>query len=155
MKIKMEIDENLTEDEIVIRCRTFNDDTVVIQKKIAELVNTGMQLEVSKGDTDYFLTLDEILFFETATGFVAVHTAKDIFETKQKLYELEELLPGSFMRVSKSTIINTAKIRSISKNITGASAVEFAGSIKKAYVSRNYIKALMEKLEEKRLKKNE
>ena len=36
------------------------------------------------------------------------------------------------MRVSKSTIINTAKIRSISKkNITGASAVEFAGSIKR------------------------
>ena len=104
-----------------------------------------------KQKSEYLLTLGEILFLETADSFVAVHTAKDIFETKQKLYELEELLPGSFMRVSKSTIINTAKIRSISKNITGASAVEFAGSIKKAYVSRNYIKAL----KEKRLKKNE
>ena len=153
MKIKMEIDENLTEDEIVIRCRMFNDDTVVIQKKIAELVNTGMQLEVSKGDTDYFLTLDEILFFETATGFVAVHTADSIFETKNRPYELEELLPGSFLRVSKSTILNTSKIRAIHKNITGASEVEFAKSNKKVFVSRNYFKILMSKLEEKRVQK--
>lgn len=151
----MEIDQNITEDELVIRCGSLSDDVIILQKQIIEAMNTKMQLHVMKQKSEYLLTLGEILFLETADSFVAVHTAKDIFETKQKLYELEELLPGSFMRVSKSTIINTAKIRSISKNITGASAVEFAGSIKKAYVSRNYIKALMEKLEEKRLKKNE
>ena len=39
--------------------------------------------------------------------------------------------------------------------VLGLSKGADAGSIKKAYVSRNYIKALMEKLEEKRLKKNE
>ena len=44
-----------------------------------------------KQKSEYLLTLGEILFLETADSFVAVHTAKDIFETKQKLYELEEL----------------------------------------------------------------
>lgn len=56
------------------------------------------------------------------------------------------------MRVSKSTIINLSEIRSIRKNITGASEVEFNGTMKKAYVSRMYIKAFMNKMEEKRLK---
>ena len=56
------------------------------------------------------------------------------------------------MRVSKSTIINMSVIRSIHKNITGASEVEFQGTMKKAYVSRMYIKALMSKIEEKRIR---
>ena len=151
MKIKMEIDENLTEDEIVIRCRTFNDDTVVIQKKIAELVNTGMQLEVSKGDTDYFLTLDEILFFETDETGISAHTRTDAYQTKYKLYELEDILPGFFMRVSKSTILNTNHIYSINRNLTASSVVAFSDTHKQVYVSRYYYKPLISKLEEKRL----
>ena len=84
---------------------------------------------------------------------VAVHTKGQIYETKLRLYELEEMLPGMFMRVSKSTILNTTKIRAIHKNITGASEVEFIGSNKLAFVSRNYFKPLMSKIEEKRLKR--
>lgn len=33
-----------------------------------------------------------------------MHTAVDIYETDYKLYELEQLLPGYFMRISKSAI---------------------------------------------------
>lgn len=152
MKIRLELEPDCEEDEIVIRCRELSDAIVEVQRQIAGMVNTGMQLAVTKGDADYFLSLGEILFLETDNSFVAVHTAEQIFTMRQRLYELEQLLPGSFMRVSKSTIINTAKIRAIHKNITGASQVEFAGTNKKTFVSRNYFKALMEKLEEKRLK---
>ena len=153
MKIRMEIDENIDEDEIVIKCRSLSDEIIQLQRQISEAVNQKLQLHVAKGDKEYFITLEEILFLETADQMVAVHTSDQIYVTKQKLYELEELLPGSFMRVSKSTIINTIMIRSIHKNITGASEVEFSGTVKKAYVSRMYIKALMSKLEEKRIKK--
>ena len=38
----------------------------------------------------------------------------------------------SFLRVSKSCIMNTGMIRSVRKNITGASEVEFTDSVKKA-----------------------
>ena len=152
MKIRMEIDDCITDDEIIIRCKELNDEILSLQRHISEAVNQNMQLHVTKGDKDYFITLEEILFLETAGQMVAVHTGDDIYTTRQKMYELEELLPGRFMRVSKSTIINTRMIRSIHKNITGASEVEFAQTMKKAYVSRTYIKALMSKLEEKRIK---
>lgn len=153
MKIRIEIDDNLTEEEIVIRCRTLNEDVLSIQKNISEAINTRMQLNVMKGDAEYYITLEEILFFETDGSMVAVHTKGQIYETKLRLYELEEMLPGMFMRVSKSTILNTTKIRAIHKNITGASEVEFIGSNKLAFVSRNYFKPLMSKIEEKRLKR--
>ena len=86
-------------------------------------------------------------------GNLEIHTASQIYETKHRLYELEELLPGSFVRVSKSSILNATKVRAIHRNITGASEVEFAGSSKTVFVSRNYLKVLTTKLEEKRLMK--
>ena len=153
MKIKIEIDDGLAEEEIVIRCKTLSEDVISIQKRITAAVNSRMQLEVSKGEKEYYIMVDEIFFIETDTAGVVVHTAKNIYETKRRLYELEELLPGDFIRVSKSTILNASKVRGIHKNITGASEVEFAGSSKKVFVSRNYFKLLIAKLEEKRLMK--
>ena len=153
MKIKFEIDDGLAEEEIVIRCKSLNEDVISIQKRITDAVNSRMQLEVSKGEKEYYLTIDEILFFETDANGVIVHTATQLYETKYRLCELEDLLPGNFIRVSKSSILNASKVRAIHKNITGASEVEFIGSSKKVFVSRNYFKVLMAKLEEKRLMK--
>lgn len=147
MKIKVEIDANLIEEEIILHCRELNEETIAIQKRISEVVNTGLKLTVTRGDLEYYLDLNEILFFETAGATVAVHTMTQIYETHLRLYELEELLPRSFLRVSKSTILNTNKIRSIRKNITGASEVEFNGTGKKAFVSRSYYRLLTDKME--------
>ena len=93
--------------------------------------------------------MDEILFFETDSDGINAHTRDNIYQTKYKLYELEELLPGSFMRISKSAIVNTSHIYSISRNLTASSVVAFADTHKQVYVSRYYYKPLINKLEEK------
>lgn len=152
MKLRLEVDENLVENEIFIRCTEMTDEILHLQKQLQEILHTSAQMAVYQGDTEYYLKLSEIIFLETAESTVAVHTKDQIYSTKQRLYELEEILPSSFMRVSKSTILNCTKIRGIKKNITGSSEVEFIGTSKKAFVSRNYIHLLMEKMEEKRLK---
>ena len=59
-------------------------------------------------------------------------------------------MPVSFMRVSKSTILNTEHIYSISRNFTASSVVAFDGTHKQVFVSRYYYKPLISKLEEKR-----
>lgn len=153
MKIVLDVDESLNEQEIIIKCPAISDETLLLQKQISELLSKRLQLQVTKGDADFYIPLQEIMFLETADSFVAVHTANQIYESKERLYELENILPSSFMRVSKSTILNADKIRAIHKNITGASEVEFVQSTKKAYVSRNYIKILIQKLDEKRLRR--
>ena len=87
-----------------------------------------------------------VLFFETEGGIIRAHTADDEFDVKFKLYELEEKLPRSFVRVSKSTILNIRKVYSITRNLTGASKVEFRDSHKIVYCSRNYYKSLKDSM---------
>lgn len=95
--------------------------------------------------------LDDILFFETDENGISAHTRTDAYQVKYKLYELEELLPRFFMRVSKSAILNTNHIYSINRNLTASSVVAFLNTHKQVYVSRYYYKPLIGKLEEKRL----
>lgn len=146
MKFRIEVDENLKDDEIVLRCRNLDEDMLELQRQLTGITRASGALEVYRGEADYYLKFSEIIFLETDGGIVVVHTRDQIFQTKQKLYELEEQLPLYFFRVSKSTILNTREVRCIHKNITGASEIEFSGSSKRTYVSRNYYKPLMDKM---------
>ncbi len=150
MKIQIEFDTSLEEEVVTIRCPSLTATVEQLQHMLADLSKEQEKYVFYKGDTEYYLSLSEILFFETGTNGINVHTADDIFQTKRKLYELEELLPGYFMRISKSAILNTNQVYAINRNLTAASLVEFQHSHKQVYVSRSYYKALKNKLEEKR-----
>lgn len=153
MRIQIEVDEFLTEDEVLIRCRTLNDTIARIQKQIVGIAAESEKFLFTKGDTNYYISLSDILFFETEASLVNVHTRDDIYQTKYKLYELEELLPAYFMRVSKSAILNVNEVFSITRNLSSASLIHFTDSHKQVYVSRSYFKPLQYKLEEKRIQK--
>lgn len=149
MKIRIEMDD-CNEEEIVIRCQSLTPQIMKLQQLLADEVNRSGQFVLYKGDIEYYINLNQILFFETENSLVIAHTTKDSYETRKKLYELEDLLPGSFMRISKSAIVNTNKIYAINRNLTASSAIEFQGTHKQIYVSRAYYKLLREKMEEKR-----
>lgn len=150
MKITVEIDDNFIEDEIVIRCREYNDKVSKIQKAVAEVTTKETKLELFKGNKEFYISIEDILFFESDGDVICAHTPEDIFVTKYKLYELEQILPWYYSRISKSAILNVKKVYSITRNITSSSAVEFEGTPKQVYVSRAYYKPLKSKIEEMR-----
>lgn len=151
MKIKIDIDENLKENEIIIKCYDIDDNIKKIKDYIASVESKTFKLSFYKKDTEYFLNINNILFFETNENSISAHTDDDVFEIKYKLYELENILPNNFFRISKSTIINTNHVYSIEKNITSSSIIKFNKSFKQVYASRMYYKKLKEKMEEKRI----
>lgn len=152
MKIQIECDEHTKETQVVIRCGELNEQVKQIQQALAKLADSKRRFVFYKGDTEYYLSLEDVLFLETDGKAIQVHTKNDIYQTRYKLYELEELLPGNFMRVSKSAILNTHQVYSITKSISSSSLVQFRNSHKQVYVSRMYYKPLKCKLEEKRIK---
>lgn len=153
MVIRINIDNNINEDEVIINCKDINSDIKQIQSYITSL-NSKNKFSFYKKDVEYFLSINDILFFETTDNSICAHTVDDVFETKYKLYELENILPNNFIRISKSSIININHIYSIEKNITSSSVVKFNKSYKQVYVSRMYFKSLRERMEEKRFYEN-
>lgn len=151
MKVKIEIDEGLEEEEVVIRCSSLNDPVISLQNYISTQANGKRCIPLTNGETEFYIPMEEIYFFETEGREMRAHTAGKIFTCAYKLYELEEMLPGSFMRISKSSIANLDAIYSITRNLTASSIIEFAGSQKKAMVSRGYYKMLVERLNARKL----
>lgn len=150
MKIRIEVDNEIKENEVIIRCSELSEEVKKIQSLLGDMAAAGRGMTFYRGETEYYLSLEEILFFETEENGICAHTIDNIYNVKHKLYELEELLPGYFMRVSKSTILNTNHIYSITRSLSSSSKVEFQNTHKQVYVSRYYYKPLQIKLLEKR-----
>lgn len=150
MKVSIEIDNHLCENEVIIKCNKLDDDIKRIYDILMDTVKEAKYPVLYKGNVEYYLPMNDILFFETSENCVCAHTVNDVYDTTYHLYELEDILPRYFMRVSKSTILNINHIYSISRNITASSLVQFMNTHKQVYVSRNYYKTLKFRLEEKR-----
>lgn len=106
MKVTIEIDENLSEECVVIKCRELSDKVVELQKTLMEKADSDMTMMFYKDGKQYYIAISKILFFETENKVIMVHTKDEIYESDYKLYELEKMLPRYFMRISKSGIVN-------------------------------------------------
>ncbi|MGL4820191.1 MAG: LytTR family DNA-binding domain-containing protein [Bacilli bacterium] len=150
MKIQIELCAS-DEDVVVIRCREMTEEIMQLHKVISAQVRGENRLVFYKEQTAYYFDVQDVLFFETEGKTIQAHTRKDVYEVKQKLYELEEMLPATFLRISKSTIVNSKKVYAVTRQLTTANCVEFQDTYKQVYVSRQYYKNFKEKLEEKRI----
>ena len=148
MKLRIEVTDGSSEDEVIIRCGRVDESVQKLQAYVQSM--SAPKLTFYKGSQEYFLPLEEILFFETEGEQIYGHTKNDAYRVKYRLYELEELLPHYFARAAKGTIVNTTRIYSIDRNLTASSRVKFAGSHKQIYVSRHYYSTLKDKMNERR-----
>ena len=153
MKIKLEVDPDIADSEITIKCSEIDERIKELQRMLSSFDSSGAQIVFYKNEKEFYFPVNRILFFETSDNIIDTHTKDDVFKVKYKLYELEEIVPPYFLRVSKSTILNTHEVYSISRNLTASSIVEFKNSIKKVYVSRNYYKELVEKMNERMIRR--
>ena len=151
MKIRIEIDREAPE-EIVIRSRSADARLQKIQEAVARILDADKELALQSGEEEIYVPYDELLFFETVDKRVWAHTAKGCFTCLMHLNELERMLPCTFARASKSCVINTSLIRSISRYPTGIAKATFRGSEKTVYISRMFYKDVREIIEETRLK---
>jgi DNA-binding LytR/AlgR family response regulator len=136
------------DEEIVIICAERNKKIKRLERVIENALGGDAEMILSLGDVEYFVPKKDVLFFETSDGKVAAHTRDRMYYTSYTLLGLEGVLPESFMRVSKSCIVNVAEICAISHALTGNGEILFKESSKHVYVSRGYYKALKEKIYE-------
>ncbi|MBE6846234.1 MAG: LytTR family transcriptional regulator [Ruminococcus sp.] len=115
MKISININENISDTEIVINSRSL---TPEIEKIIATLRILDQQMMVVKNDESYILDVVKIVYIESVDRKTFVYTENDCFESKLKLYEIEEMLcHGGFLRISKACLVNLKYIRSLKSEL--------------------------------------
>lgn len=145
MHVRVEIDSNIVEPEVVIKAKEYNNQVRHLQQVIEENAAEQKKLLFFKDTTQYYLHLDEIIFFETEERAVVAHVADDAYEVHERLYQLESELPQQFIRISKSTIVNVTKILSLNRSLSNC-LIQFYDSYKQVYASRRYYKMLQDRL---------
>ncbi|MBO7123728.1 MAG: LytTR family transcriptional regulator DNA-binding domain-containing protein [Treponema sp.] len=131
------------EDEIIVKCDQLDE-------KLTRLIN---QFKTGKGKMNFYkdskivlVEPSEVLYFESVDDKVFAYTKDSFYETKAKLYQLEEELPASdFFRANKAVIVNLDKIDSLAPVFGG----RFEAILENGYkvvVSRNYLNELKERL---------
>lgn len=149
MKIRIEMTDGLEEDEVLIRCGRMDESVRKIHRFLLEQSKSELKITFYKQNQEYYFPLEDILFFETTGEHVYAHTAGDAYMIRYRLYELEQMLPRTFIRVAKSTIVNVSQVYSITRNLTSSSLIRFADSHKQVYASRYYFKDLRQRLQER------
>lgn len=147
MKVRIEIDPDAVEPEVLIRCAEITEDIGRMQRQMSATDSAAVKLVFYKGTDEYYFPLAAVLFFESAGDAIYAHTHNDDFQVRYRLYELENQLPVDFVRISKSCIVNTRQIYSIEHNLASSSQVRFMRSHKTVYVSRRYYGALKARME--------
>ena len=100
---------------------------------------------ISKGET-YCIDKDNILYFETVDRKTFCYTVDGVYEITLKLYEIEEKYENTdYIRISKSSIANLDKIKSIRPDFGGKILATMENN-EKIYISRQYVPILKKKL---------
>lgn len=131
------------EDEIIICCRHVDERLM----KLISAIKAGQEKITVLRNGDYFqIAPREIFYFESVDNRVFLYLEQEVYETKQKLYELEERFQGTdFFRASKSCIVNLAKVKKLSPAFNGRFEAHMKNG-EKVMISRQYVPGLKEKL---------
>ena len=143
MKIEIDIDEKYSDVEVDIKAPRLTQD---IEKLISLMRMIDMQIAVKKDDETHLLDIEKILYIETVERNTFVYTEDATYESDLKLYEIEqELLEQSFSRISKQSIINLKKVKSLKADINRKIRVTLVNG-EQIIVSRMYSEALRKRL---------
>ncbi|MCM3634509.1 LytTR family DNA-binding domain-containing protein [Paenibacillus camelliae] len=142
MKIQLTINHALEETEVHILAKEYNEQIEKLMKQLqasqttqATVLDGYLQQEI------HLLKITDIYSIYAEESRVFLQTDEQEYESKRKLYELEEMLSKDFVRVNKSTLVNVHKISSIQMGKIGTTQLLLENDVA-IHVSRKYLKEL-------------
>lgn len=128
---------------IEIQCHTLSEE---VQEIVAFVKSRQGQLSCVSDEKIYEVSVSDILYIETVDNKSFVYTQKNVYETKQRLYELEEMLKEKrFLRISKSMLLNLMKVSSIKPALNSQFMAELISG-EQVLITRKYASDLKKAL---------
>ena len=139
MKILIEEPHHNEEDQIIIKCRNLSPEVLRLLNVIK--MQDGMLIAYT-GSEIHRVSPTDVFYIETVDNKTFLYVRDRVYESKQKLYELEEQLShGDFLRISKSVIANLSKIKSLTPALSGRLEATLVNG-EKVIISRQYVAEL-------------
>lgn len=143
MQTKVTIIDREKTELLEIQCYKISDE---VREIIAFVKSRQGQLTGTADERQYEIAIADIFYIESVDNKTFIYTKNKVFETRQKLYELEKILKEKrFLRVSKSTLLNLMKISAIKPALNSRfTAVLFSGE--QVVITRKYVPELKKAL---------
>ena len=143
MKINIDVDSKYEDIGVDIHVPSL---TPEVEKIISLMRMMDMQIAVRKGDETVLLDVGEILYIEAVERNTFIYTEKETYESALKLYEFEQQLSEKdFIRISKQSILNLRKVKSLRSDINRKIRVTLVND-EQIIVSRMYSDELRKRL---------
>ena len=144
VKLTVTKSSEMKEPAIIIRCSEI--DTTL--RNIINYINLQSRVITTKQDgVLYRIPLVNVFFFESVNNKTYLHTDNDVILCSQKLYELEkELEHTSFLRISKSQILNLDYVQKVKTFFNGKYEATLTND-ETIIISRHYVGQFKEKME--------
>ena len=144
MRVIFETPKVGEEDKIIFQCSHITPEFLQILdviKSSNKTLGTSNKILVRYIDKTIHRIAPADIYYIKSTGNKAfIYSENKVYTSKMKLYELQDLLLNdSFMRISKSTIVNLSKIKSIASGASGRLDATLLND-GKVIVSRQYVK---------------
>lgn len=141
MKILIEESPDNEDMELIIKCKSVNDEV----KRLIELIKLSDEKIIGflNGES-YVVDPIKILYFESVDKKTFMYTEDKVYEISLRLYELEKKMSKyDFFRSSKSTIINISRIKKLSHKFNGKLEATLDND-EKLLISRQYVSVIKE-----------
>lgn len=143
MKINIDVDSKYEDIGVDIHVPSL---TPEVDKIISLMRMMDMQIAVKKGEETVLLDAFEILYIEAVERNTFIYTEKETYESALKLYEFEQQLSEKdFIRISKQSILNLRKVKSLRSDINRKIRVTLQND-EQIIVSRMYSDELRKRL---------
>lgn len=131
--------DNKEKEQVIIECCEITEEVERI-RLFAE--GSGQTLSGSIDGRFYSVNIGDIYYFEAVDERIFAYSESKVYEVRGRLYEIEhKLSESSFLRCSKSTVINLMKIESVSPALNGRFTAHMKNG-ERVMISRQYVPAL-------------
>lgn len=143
-KVSIQQIEDNKDEEIIIKCHEINDEVLSLMQKLKDNTPKVDYITGTKGEGIYSIKIKDIYYIEATENKTFIYLKDDFYESKLKLYEIEELVKKyQFFRSSKSIVLNYSKIDFVTPAFNGRFEAKLLNG-EKVIISRQYVKVLKE-----------
>lgn len=148
------VDTNISKEyksiKVLITAPELNEQVQSILNNLSTVCENRNNIVATKNNELFLLKINDILYFYSDEKYIYAKTRDEGYRVKQKMYELEEILPNNkYVRISSAYIINIDKTISFDMGQIGCLYAKMEDG-KKLEVSKRKIKEVKNFLNERK-----